>query len=171
MVGKGLIASPVPICTIRPHPAAHMAGRKPWMHRTAAATLMAYRSSQSSGEASSQPRLTNAPALLTRMSAPPPASTPETNPAHSPRSARSATAPLAWPAGGRDRRTPGVAAPRPAAVHGPRGALGRQPAGDRLADPRAGAGNNRPPAGELKIQGQLLAAAGSAAACSLATAS
>jgi hypothetical protein len=91
------MASPVPIWMIRPHPAARMAGRNPWMHRTAAATLTWYSASQSSGVASSQPRLTNTAALLTRMSTPPAASTLLMNRAQAAGLARSATRPQASP--------------------------------------------------------------------------
>ena len=67
------------------------------MHRTAAETLTAYSSSQSPGVASSHPRLANAAALLTSMSAPPPVSTSKMNRSQSSGYAISAIMPRASP--------------------------------------------------------------------------
>ena len=141
------------------------------MHRTAAATLVAYSASQSSGAASSQPRLANAPALLTRMS-------------HVSASQRAGDGPGAVAGIGQvSRQALGLAAVSadclchrvdrmgPAAVHDHRRTLGCELPGDGLADAAAGTSHDGPVAFELQVHRQLPLAAVRTAASSAATAS
>lgn len=141
------------------------------MHRTAAATLVAYSASQSSGAASSQPRLANAPALLTRMSMSPPASAREMSQRAVAGIGQVSRQALGLAAVSADCLCHRVDRMGPAAVHDHRRTLGCELPDDSLADAGAGTSHDGPVAFELQVHHQLLLVTVRTAASSAATAS
>ena len=153
MSANGIVATPLAIEMTRPQPRSFIPGTSRVISRTIEPTFWLYSSVHCSAVDSSQGTCGNAPALLTRMSAPPKASfaTVGDGGVDFGIGAQVTQGDRRLAAGRLDLGCDPLRLGLATAVHHDRRPLRRQRLGDRLADPAAAPRHDRTLADELKI--------------------